>query len=318
MWSVQFKQPQLQIARAYTPLPPLSSEDHPSPGRDDRLWFLIRGEQNGEVSSYLHRLPEGLTVELRGPNLEYELPDDVGEVLFLAGGTGIAPALQAAFTLFEQRGGSSAGVPRMHIMWANRKREDCAGSVSSTTAAKARPSTLGQWMAKLRREQPMIDWPSDNENTHVLINELMCLEKRYPGKITVEYFVDEEGSFVTKELLGAFFREHNQPSNEKSPYALAQETAQEAARLAKNELFNLNGNSTSEEQHMAYLRNKASTEDDPHIQPPLRKLIMISGPDGFVDHFAGAKAWVNGHESQGALGGLLGKIQPTGWDVRKL
>ena len=124
VWNVQFKQPELQIVRAYTPLPPKANEPQ---NRKDNLRFLIRRDPHGEVSSYLHRLPIGSKVELRGPNLEYELTPDVRQVVFFAGGTGIAPALQVANAMFKD--GDSRG-RTLHILWANRKREDCIGGYS--------------------------------------------------------------------------------------------------------------------------------------------------------------------------------------------
>jgi ferredoxin-NADP reductase len=46
----------------------------------------------------LHRLEASAEVEVRRPNAEYILPtaERVGKVVFLAGGTGVAPALQVA------------------------------------------------------------------------------------------------------------------------------------------------------------------------------------------------------------------------------
>ncbi|KAI7109207.1 hypothetical protein KC352_g36485, partial [Hortaea werneckii] len=88
--SVQFKQPQLQIARAYTILPPIEGQE------PQELRFLIRKERNGEVSGYLHRLQLGAEIEVRGPSVDYVLPEKIGKVMFLAGGTGIAPAIQIA------------------------------------------------------------------------------------------------------------------------------------------------------------------------------------------------------------------------------
>ena len=49
-----------------------------------------------------------------------------------------------------------------------------------------------------------------------------------------------------------------------------------------------------------------------------RKLILISGPDGFVKHFAGGKVWQNGKEVQGPLAGILSQIDHSGWEVWKL
>jgi homoaconitate hydratase len=82
IWSVTFKQPQLQIGRDYTPLPPfintlgslqISAEDQSTRDGDERLRFLIRREPHGEVSRYLHGLEIGTEIEIRGPNMEYEI-----------------------------------------------------------------------------------------------------------------------------------------------------------------------------------------------------------------------------------------------------
>ena len=51
------------------------------------------------MSTYLHRLPIGATIELRGPHVEYQIPSEVKNVIFVAGGTGIAPALQVAHAM---------------------------------------------------------------------------------------------------------------------------------------------------------------------------------------------------------------------------
>lgn len=144
VWSVEVKQPQLQIARSYTPLPPLSTE-HPNVGPSTELSFLIRKADRGEVSGYLHGLPIGAEVELRGPHVDYEIPQGVEEIVFLAGGTGIAPALQVAYCLAKREGARS----KMHVLWANRKREDCLGAECNTvqnhSSSESWYSSLSQW-----------------------------------------------------------------------------------------------------------------------------------------------------------------------------
>jgi hypothetical protein len=100
-WSVEIKQPQLQIARSYTPLPP-SEDDQPGD-----LRFLIRREQKGEMSGYLWGLKEGDTMWLRGPKQEYELGEEISDVVFVAGGTGIAPALYTDILGESKEGGLS-------------------------------------------------------------------------------------------------------------------------------------------------------------------------------------------------------------------
>jgi cytochrome-b5 reductase len=177
-WSVEFKQPQLQIARSYTPLPPPCDMQSSSD-----LRFLIRREKGGEVSNYLAALPLLATVEMRGPHPEVDLPADVTDIVFLAGGTGIAPAMQVAHTLLETR--VEGGRPRVHIVWANRKRDDCLGGVCSSGAKS------------LRKDQ------TRHSTTGTVVRELQEMRRRYPEYLTVDYLVDEEGTFLDQNMISA-------------------------------------------------------------------------------------------------------------------
>ena len=175
-WSVEFKQPQLQIARSYTPLPP-REDDKPGDMR-----FFIRKEASGEMSRYIARLAEGDKLELRGPHTEVELPADVAEVLFFAGGTGIAPALQVAHTLLKFRVRSEA-LPVIHIVWANRRREDCIGGTNPLVAAAATHRVDG-----------------------TIVQELRNLQRKYPDNIRVDCVVDEERSFLDQRMISQLTR----------------------------------------------------------------------------------------------------------------
>ncbi|PBP24888.1 homoaconitase LysF [Diplocarpon rosae] len=172
-WSVEFKQPDLQIARSYTPLPPKKGD----PKGD--LRFLIRREHKGEVSGYLHTLGEGSQVQLRGPHEEFSLPESVQDVLFLAGGTGIAPALQVAHTLLEARD-TQAEKSKIHIVWASRKRADCEGGVDS--------SNPNAWEA---------------HKTGKIVQELELLQQSHPGQLSVDYLVDEEGKCLDQKRISS-------------------------------------------------------------------------------------------------------------------
>lgn len=187
--SVLFKQPQLQIARAYTLLPP-------EPGQaPDELRFLIRREKGGEVSSYLHRLEAGAEVELRGPGAEYALPSErIGKVVFLAGGTGIAPALQAARAV----AGEGADV---HILWANRRREDCEGGKSDTVSAGngSWAEMFAGWWSPFGtpgKDAKAQDTAVEKRPRSEVVRRLEALKREAPGKVAVDYFVDDEGSFI--------------------------------------------------------------------------------------------------------------------------
>lgn len=260
VWSVQVKQPQLQIARYYTPLLPMQSK--PDILHTD-LQFLIRRDPQGEVSGYLHKLPMGAKVELRGPQLEYAIPSDVDEVLFLAGGTGIAPALQVVHTLAQHRPMTTKHTPIIRILWANRRQEDALGMPVNDFG----PRQLS-WMAK----------PDDlgvpyyhSKNRSFLSYVLSSLRKHYSGKLSLHYFVDEQGSVIDESTL----MKH-----------LSDSAIKDKERLE--------GGSAG------------------------RKLIFVSGPDGFVSHYAGPKMWQGGIERQGPLGGVLKKLDLSGWEVWKL
>lgn len=257
VWSIQIKQPQLQIARDYTPLPatPDVADDNDTELHDIRL--LIKQEEGGEVSTYLHRLPEDSTIEIRGPKLEWELANDVDEVMFLAGGTGIAPALQVAQAIGHRPGS------RLHILWANRTREECVGGKNDGMDAHA--VSRGSWKHWFGFGAAPAHVPEHlvGQGKGIIVQELEALKKRnasHSSGLDVQYFVDEEKTFIKP---------------------------QDVARRLNS------------------------------LQPG-RKVILIAGPDGFIDYWAGKKIWIGGREAQGPLGGVLGKMDLKGWSVFKL
>ncbi|KAI9746393.1 MAG: mitochondrial peripheral inner membrane protein [Claussenomyces sp. TS43310] len=245
LWSVEFRQPELQIARSYTPLPP---SPHESGGTSD-LRFLIRREFKGEVSNYLDRLPLGSTIGVRGPKIEYEIPRDVSDVIFLAGGTSIAPALQMVHSLLYHSK-SLESLPRVRVLWANRRREDCVGGKP--------PQRYSLWS----RSKESTPAPSPS----ALVQEMNQLEHESRGRVTFEYFVDEEGTCIDPGRISRAVR-----SGSGSP---------------------------------------PSTEGG--------RLLVISGPDGFIKHLAGPKQLRGDAEVGGPLGGCLSRLCLDGWTLVKL
>lgn len=276
VWSVQIKQPQLQIARAYTPLPPShDSSAGISEGAQD-LRFLIRKEPKGEVSGYLHQLLNGAAVEFRGPNIEYVLPQDTEEVIFLAGGTGIAPALQVAYSLLETTTEAETGTkPRVHILWACRRREDCLGGMSESQGQE-KATTGSTWSRILGSSgttsvgQNVTTSPANSQ----IVEELEAFKTRHPGQISVDYFVDEEKRFIAVDNIHGLIR-----------------------------------------TRVSQTRTDPCTSEDGSKG---KKLIIVSGPDGFVDYYAGPKKWEGGKEVQGRLGGVLARLNLQGWQIWKL
>jgi len=239
-WSVEAKQPLLQIARSYTPLPP---DENTALGD---LRFLIRKEHKGEMSGYLYALQPGAKIELRGPHPEFDLPEMVTDVVFLAGGTGIAPALQVVYTLLEFR--REEDRPRIRIAWANRRREDCVGGTGSAIEPHQSPQ----------------------KEVGIVVKEIQRLQQKYPEHLQVEYLVDEEGIFLDQNQL---------------------------SQLTK---------SGSEVKF-----GPVTTRID-------SRLFFVSGPEGFVNYFAGPKEWQDGKQVQGGLGGILGRMRLRDWKVCKL
>ncbi|EFX04826.1 cytochrome c mitochondrial import factor [Grosmannia clavigera kw1407] len=168
-WAVEAKQPQLQIAREYTPLPPREADNI------DTVRLFVRVVPGGEMSKYLVQRAVGDTVGLRGPQLGLDvarrLSPDGGRVLFLAAGTGIAPALQAASAALRtddtNKRNSSTSVT---ILWANRMRQDGDGSP--------------------------------------IMRDLQAMQQQYGhDRLQVHCFADEDRSFITeaavRESLGS-------------------------------------------------------------------------------------------------------------------
>jgi ferredoxin-NADP reductase len=196
VWSVMFKQPQLQIGRDYTPLPTtaatgLTIEDE----NEGCLRFFIRKDPFGEVSRYLHTIDVGADVEMRGPKIECVIPKETENILFIAGGTGIAPALQAGYSLLS-RGGKS----KIHILWANRLKDDCAGGQSDSL----KPVPSRGWFSWFGKRESVPDIVAvRDEDQSLIVRELEALKSQYPGQVTVDYYLDEENTFIGKEAIRA-------------------------------------------------------------------------------------------------------------------
>ncbi|KAL8739036.1 MAG: hypothetical protein Q9190_007901 [Brigantiaea leucoxantha] len=264
-WSVQVKQPNLMIARSYTPLPPfVTNESQESWPYSLRLSLYIRNDPQGELSRYLHSLEPGAPVEVRGPYEEYNIGESVDEILFLAGGTGIAPALQLAHTLFQTR--KRSRLPRMHILWANRRLEDCSGA-----DFQSNDETDG-WLSKTWNffsPVQQLDRAKSAQQSTAIVKELKALEVKHEGHFSVDYFADEGHRFITHNILQDRLRQINDSTHQTS-----------------------------------------DSGGYPH-----RKVLVISGPDGFISHFSGPKSVAGG---QGALGGVLQQFDLSGWTVWKL
>ncbi|KAJ5180320.1 hypothetical protein N7492_003530 [Penicillium capsulatum] len=268
IWSVMFKQPQLQIGRDYTPLPTTAATsltvDEENEGY---LRFFIRKDPFGEVSRYLHNLDVGADVEMRGPQMECPIPEETQEILFIAGGTGIAPALQAGYSLLNRT--TRDNRPRIHILWASRTREDCTGAESDTPKAPPQRSWFSGWFGSNSNtphdQTAAVAAVSPGEATSLIVRELEALKSQHPGQITVDYYLDEENRFIGKKDVSDFIESRR---------------ADEDSRKGK--------------------------------------VILVSGPEGFIGYMAGPKLWAQGTELQGPLKGIIKELDLKDWVVWKL
>ncbi|KAG5439317.1 hypothetical protein PCK2_000853 [Pneumocystis canis] len=106
--SVLLKNSDMQIQRYYTPISLSPS----------KVVLLVKCYEGGEVSRWIHRKRVGDRIELRGPFLEWAWDDHRWKrILFIAGGTGIAPAYQLLSYIFRD---SNQQIPEFHLMYANR------------------------------------------------------------------------------------------------------------------------------------------------------------------------------------------------------
>ncbi|RKF64195.1 NADH-cytochrome b5 reductase 2 [Erysiphe neolycopersici] len=248
IWSVEAKQPELQIARLYTPLPPLRGEPL------DYITFLIRKEYRGEMTGYLDRLQQNSTIQLRGPYQELEIPETVNKIIFLAGGTGISPALQIVHQFFERR--SLEGIkPSIHIVWANRWRQDCQGGGIGKNENGARELNLSSH--------------EENQSQNPIVKYLQKMQQLHPDQLTIQYLVDDEGTVVT-------------------PKTIEKLIGTDSERIPEN--------------------CQSQTQS---------RLVLVSGPEGFIEFIAGAKKWA-GPQGQGELGGILKNVDLKNWRVWKL
>jgi homoaconitate hydratase len=115
----------------------------------------------------------------------------LSEVVFLAGGTGIAPAMQAVRAVLGEGGEDKD--KKVKILWANRRRDECAGAPVPTPWY----APLSFWGAPSGVDEP----PSP------LVEELRGLEARYAGQVEVRYFIDAEGTFIDRKGILDALRE---------------------------------------------------------------------------------------------------------------
>lgn len=332
LWSVEFKQPQVQISRHYTPLPPLDpatdGEEGQQQNEKGELRFYIRapggggaGEAGagGEMTRYLLRLREGDRVELRGPHVGFDVLARLGgsdnsrggmakgsgrRLVFLAGGTGIAPGLQAAQAALRETENTSVS-----LLWAVRGREE----IQARSRLVPPQRRWWQFWSSGGNATPSELPLGSLEDPSPVARQLGDMKRRYGDRLTVHVAVDEEG---TRFDLPSIQRAINAAPSSPSPPSSSSSSTTAGMRP---DTFSPTSKDTSCALHEQEPHGRVSefeAGDAPPCScpahrgpPPGRNLLVVSGPDGFVSHYAGPKVWLGGRQTQGAVGGVLGEIR---------
>ncbi|RYC57381.1 hypothetical protein CHU98_g8831 [Xylaria longipes] len=363
LWSVEIKQPQLQIARYYTPLPPIPTTagspsveekkplengnahelraiqtkerglNHEEQDEQTDLRILIRRMDGGEMSNYLSRQRVGDTVWLRGPHLGFDIPRRLGDasghdsstevsragdqrgVVFLAGGTGIAPALQIAHKLLDGHDSSNTGGSRPHvsILWANRWGVDALGREQAPSTQTKANSWFRFWGGEGSNPSTILQDKrkhTDEKSASSLALQIQDLKRRHPLHFEISYFVDDEGSFIEAHNVEAALASTLGARGTSSPSPTIDRRCTWHSAKAVELLPDDNDAARSPSSDPACACTCTSNADvkTPTARPGVN-LVCVSGPDGFIGAYAGGKRWYDGNEMQGTIRGVLGRMQ---------
>lgn len=334
LWSVEFKQPEVQISRHYTPLPPeflssLSSSSsssslpaEASAERDGCLRFYIRAIGEGEMSRYLNRLREGHTIWLRGPHVGFDLVKRLGaskSIVFLAGGTGVVPGMQAARVVLDGLEDS-----KVSLLWAVRNREEVqskrVGSSSSSSSDQDEEKGEGErgppergWWDFRSPKTALMELDVRLSRPSPVAAQLARMKTQYGDRLSVQVVIDEEKTFFDKDHIQTSLSQLS-PDNNGAKIPSSDPTS--SCSLHNQELHT----QASEFENDSPVCRCSPTEG----VLPGRNLFVVSGPEGFVRHYAGAKVWAGGRQTQGPVGGVVAALQDANpqlardWLVLKL
>lgn len=276
-----------------------------------QLQFYVRQYDGGEVSTYLSRLRAGEPIEIRGPHLGFDLGARLGQgeeqgpqpqrrkVLFLAGGTGVAPALQVAEYVLGRRDDVE-----VEVLWASRSGVDCAG-------VQRMPVERRGWWFSSGGKGP-VDERHLKEEPSAVVRQIRELQAAYIKKnkqLEVKCAVDEEGSMIkARDILEAVAR--SPKLEEMASPSCHFHSQQQLEHSTEESDFSLGG-SHDDEKNIPAPRCNCTGE-----RGKGKNLLIVSGPDGFVSAYVGHKVWANGGERQGPVGGVvreLMKDKPETW-----
>ena len=222
------------------------------------------------MSAYLNRLREGSELFLRGPHPGFEVESRLGSQQQVVF---LAGGTGVVPGLQVARAVLDREDTRFTLLWAVRKREE----VQSVTPKKSWWQTLWGGI----REVEVIECPSP------IGKEIQALKTQYGDRFKIHVAVDEEKTaFTSREVQSTL---GSTPHTDENKACQLHNQKQHAVL------------SEFEEERKSCVCDQST--------PRGKNLFFVSGPEGFVSHFAGAKTWLNGMEAQGPVGGILGRLQ---------
>ena len=299
------------------------------------LRLLIKFEPDGEVSRWLFGLPVGSTVWFRGPRWEWEYPwygraskpaeseGDKGQneavdraIVFLAGGTGIAPALQVGASFFENENRQSLGLN----LQSQLKEPADPPPISTSPQSIPQPYQPAPDPFHTQKTDYTILWavrtphdiPHQIASSISTLTRLAELQQRQqpPGQICIKAIThpDSHSKFITPEDIGCALllptglspTTSSPPPSPQPPlvplkswfFSWLKYPSHSVPQLQKGEI----GTDVP-----------SSSITDPSLS---EKYILASGPEGFIAHFTGAKG-PNG-QSQGKIDGVVKEVVRRG------
>lgn len=274
VYSYCVKEPNIQVERSYTPLSALSRTD-PS-----IVQLLVKRYRDGEVSRYLHRVRQGSTVSLRGPEITWQLPE-------------------------------SAPVPDHIIMVCRKLLTQLVAGTGVTTAHQLLSNVLDNKPLAPNTPEISVIYAAPSMDALQLVPELSDYQRRHPDRVSVHVFVEDIPPRMAATLSNRQGEEV--PASLHSPVEPRRRLFPWLSTPSR-ESWTLSMPSYSIPLTLGRVDvcDVAVCSPDPHI----RRLFLVCGPEGFVQAMAGSKG--RDLVSQGPLGGVLAKLGYQSTDVFKM
>ncbi|CAN6658064.1 cytochrome c mitochondrial import factor Cyc2p [Trichomonascus vanleenenianus] len=334
LWSVEVKQPEIQVVRRYTPLPLyfMQYKDSENQTRallrmladsedEGRMVLFIKKYNDGEVSRYLHKLPIGSDVELRGPFTGYKFPyapvdmttprdamDDLpsrmlpeyphpgniplpDNIAFFGAGTGIAPILQSLMSRNPPRG-------RVDVYYSVRSREEIPFKRFWLFLEKVGRANVHYFIDNEGSFIKSKDVPSPVPPEHVA-NIDPALDKEIEHEIKVRKMMEE----LRREREGGATTTPEEPSvpNPVVEVSTPSETAKEEVR--EKTPRPLPDEIGPRRKYRSVLEQVADMKEKGTYDTRGPAIAVVCGSEGYVSYMAGRRGPRNNEPIEGLLGG---------------